>query len=183
MGLAIEVIERGLICQIAELKGEQAGETLSLEAPPVLTQIPSCDLLLSSEPIPFPTFSILAEDLSLERQGVLDLNEAKPKQALGGILFSFVKPNAASVLIAGDFNRWIAEPMLLVDQTLSLWQKVIPINSGTYHYKFLADDAWLTDPFNQLTEPNPHGGFDSVITVDHFPPTYENRQETKTGTC
>ncbi|MBI4394985.1 MAG: AAA family ATPase [Candidatus Omnitrophica bacterium] len=190
MGLAIEVIERGLICQMVELKEQQIEKSKNVKVtPPPFsdsseTPQETYDLVLRSEQTEFPALAFLAERyFPLESKVLLDLNETKPKQVLGGILFSLVKPSATSVLIAGDFNRWIAEPMILMDQALGLWQKIVPLHSGTYHYKFLVDEVWQTDPFNQSTEPNPHGGFDSVITVEHFSPAYETRQETKTGTC
>ena len=198
MGLAIEVIERGLIWQVPAdpdsdaLKSEPSApeviqpvngslqiqppvsETAQLSEPPASSDDETAITKISAP---------LGVRTSLENQGISDLQELKPKKALGGILFSMLNPKAASVLIAGDFNRWVAEPLFCVDQTSGLWQKIIPLSSGTYHYKFLVDDAWQPDPSNETTEPNPHGGVDSVILVDAIPQIYGNGQETKTGTC
>lgn len=104
----------------------------------------------------------------------------KPRKVLGGILFSYVGPAATSVFIAGDFNRWIAEPLILVNPEEGLWQKVVPADLGVHRYKFLIDDEWKADPTNAETASNSHGGMDSVIKVDELPPIYEDREKTET---
>ncbi|OGX06632.1 MAG: hypothetical protein A3G87_03350 [Omnitrophica bacterium RIFCSPLOWO2_12_FULL_50_11] len=101
---------------------------------------------------------------------------------LGGTLFSFVAPEIDTVMIAGDFNRWVAEPMTLMNRETGLWQKVIVISAGTHHYKFLVNNTWQTDPLNPKREPNLYGGFDSVITITDSPPVHEHREETDTRT-
>ena len=176
VGLAIEVIERGLIfegTERIESIGEVQGTIVqSSEHPPADVQ--KIELL---------TTPLIAEPhCSLENRGTLNANDLKIKKVLGGILFSFSSREASSVLVAGDFNRWVAEPLFLVDETAGLWQKIIPIETGIYHYKYLVNDVWQTDPFNDCTEPNPHGGFDSVVTVNDLLPAHEHGQETKTGT-
>lgn len=103
----------------------------------------------------------------------------RPRKALGGILFSYLNPAATSVFLAGDFNRWIAEPLILVNPEKGLWQKVVPADLGTHRYKFLVDDEWRADPYNSETAPNSHGGMDSVIRVDELPPIYEDREKTE----
>ncbi|MBI4357756.1 MAG: AAA family ATPase [Candidatus Omnitrophica bacterium] len=182
MGLAIEVIERGLIWQVAE----QAEESPQVEkiSEPRQESLPTAhgeegkEIHLLMPPVPSEfQFHFLPKE-----QGALEPSILKPKKVLGGILFSLMSPGAATVLIAGDFNRWVAEPLLLVDGAIGLWQRIIPLAAGTYHYKFLVDDAWRTDPSHHITESNPYGGLDSIITVDDLPPAYENREETKTGT-
>ncbi|MEK7248899.1 MAG: glycogen-binding domain-containing protein, partial [Bacteroidota bacterium] len=102
------------------------------------------------EPLPAPGET--GARCSLEGQGVSNPNELKPRKVLGGVLFSYLNQEASSVMIAGDFNRWVAEPLLLIDTALGLWQKIVPIDTGIYHYKFLVNDMWRTDPFNQATE-------------------------------
>jgi len=180
MGLAIEVIERGLICQTMSTVDPQDQET---QMPPEV---------IKSEPQNVASFEGHTKETetipgqprcSLRGQGEFNLDELKPKKVLGGILFSYLNREAGSVLIAGDFSRWIVEPLLLVDESIGLWQKVIHLEPGTYHYKFLVNDVWRTDPANHSTKTNRYGGIDSVITVEASPSAYENRQETKTGTC
>ena len=118
---------------------------------------------------------------SLEGQGRPRQKELRPKRVLGGMLFSFLSGAASSVLIAGDFNRWIAEPLLLVDGPSGLWQKIIPLSDGTYHYKYLVNDLWQIDPYNRRTKMNRYGGTDSVITVNGAPVRQGDGQKAEAG--
>lgn len=185
MGLAIEMIERGLIWQtqlsIDELsKGSALMETKTdaVQSAPSNGQ----EHLIPKESITPTSPQEFVPHCSLEHFGPLGANELSPKRVVGGVLFSVVNREASSVMIAGDFNRWVAEPLMKVDSAVGLWQRVIPITTGTFHYKFLVDDVWQPDPHNESTKPNPHGGVDSVIVVDQMPIAYEHRQETQTGT-
>lgn len=189
MGLAIEVIERGLIWEAAEQQVYAKSEEVTDLLPPQQTTDAGSNLISQDEPLaPVETKDV---NSSMEEtpstfsptDEIWDPNELRPKKVLGGILFSFLNKQALSVLIAGDFNRWVAEPLLQVDENSGLWQKVIPINEGTYRYKFLVDDIWQTDPFNPRNEMNPYGGIDSVLQLNGSLVFYEHTKETKTGTC
>ena len=197
MGLAIEVIERGLIWDAAEqqvysqvnevselLPGDAVTEAAELQniepkhAEPQRVEI--------DPPTQNPEPQIAAQETSPAEDHQIEIwdpEELRPKKVLGGILFSFLNREVLSVLIAGDFNRWVAEPLLQIDENSGLWQKVIPINEGTYRYKFLVDDVWQTDPFNPRNETNPYGGIDSVLQLNGTIVFHEDAKETKTGTC
>ncbi len=179
MGLAIEVIERGLIWQIVAETEKPAEVQETAPSSPKISPVNGNGKAVQQLPAPITTEG----RCSLEHQGPLAQSELSPKKVLGGMLFSFVNRDVSSVLIAGDFNRWVAEPLILVDETSGLWQKIVPMSMGTYHYKFLVNDVWQPDPFNPISETNPYGGLDSVITVNGLPSIHEGRQETKTGTC
>lgn len=176
MGLAIEVIERGIIWEAAEAQVyPKPGEVTDIPVPAVATvEVPVVVETKESEPV--------REDSVLGGK-IWDPEELKPKEVLGGVLFSFLKKEALNVMIAGDFNRWVAEPLLHIDEHSGLWQKVIPISDGTYHYKFLVDDVWKTDSFNPMSETNPYGGIDSVLTMSGAAVLYENRKKTQARAC
>lgn len=188
MGLAIEVIERGLICEAAEqqvyTRGEEVITTAPLEKKVSLNPIPESLTVPDDHMVPvaipltvatLPHFKVAEE--------IWNPEELRPRKVLGGILFSFLNKEALTVLVAGDFNRWVAEPLLQVDENSGLWQKVIPVDEGTYRYKFLVDDIWQIDPFNPRNETNPYGGIDSVLQLNGSIVFHENTKETKTGTC
>lgn len=187
MALAIEVIERGMIWHAPEsVEPAQEPQAPKEEVSAAVTQVSETSATSAptngkdSEP---GTASVPTEvRCSLENQETIDPAELGPKKVLGGMLFSFLNREASSVLIAGDFNRWVAEPLLLVNEAVGLWQKIIPISSGAFHYKFLVNDLWRQDPFNPVREGNRYGGIDSVITVDGLSPINQNGKETKTGT-
>lgn len=189
MGLAIEVIERGLIWEAAEqqvyARGEEMIPTAAQEEHIPLHPIPE-SLVAPPEnekdPAPISPMAKALPNLRAPEE-IWNPNELRPKKVLGGILFSFLNREALNVLVAGDFNRWVAEPLLKVDENSGLWQKVIPINEGIYRYKFLVDDVWQIDPFNPRNETNPYGGIDSVLQLNGSIVFHESTKETKTGTC
>lgn len=86
-----------------------------------------------------------------------------PKKVSGGILFQAKQAEARWVEIAGDFNNWIPEPMVRRDEP-GLWQKVIPIESGAFRYKYIVDGEWQIDPY-QPTQANDFGGQDSYLEI------------------
>ncbi len=80
------------------------------------------------------------------------------------IRFTYQAPTAGEheVGIAGDFTSW--EILDLIDiggiYILSLY-----VENGRYLYKFIVDGEWQTDPNNILQEPDPFGGYNSVLIM------------------
>ncbi len=59
--------------------------------------------------------------------------------------FRFVRPDAQSVSLVGEFNQWHAQPM--AKQADGSWSLTIPLAPGTYGYKFLVNGSdWVFDP-------------------------------------
>ncbi|MBI3316550.1 MAG: AAA family ATPase [Candidatus Omnitrophica bacterium] len=112
----------------------------------------------------------------LERQWEYKLPEGKfgwdqtvatyfgPRRVSGGILFQTMSKTARSVEIAGDFNRWIPEPLVRRDEN-GLWQKVLMMPPGDYRYKFIVDGEWQIDPFQPIQQMNSFGTLDSLVKV------------------
>ncbi len=90
--------------------------------------------------------------------GVSQINDA--------VVFVTLYPRAKSVQIAGDFNNWQPEktPMQKVDAS-GVWQTKLDLPVGKYRYRLVVDGQWQQDPYNELTELNPFGEFNSVIEV------------------
>jgi chromosome partitioning protein len=190
IGLAIEVIERGLLAD--NLKGQvQDTASIGLEQKTdrkkgVTGEEDESRIDELSNQNGYAQAPSTAEVMirEIEASGSLeDQERLTPREVLGGTLFTFVSKDVHSVMLAGDFNRWIAEPMMLMNKKEGLWQKVVPMKGGLYHYKFLVDDNWRTDPFNEETKMNPYGGFDSVIRVEGHEQPYEDRKEAETRTA
>lgn len=91
-------------------------------------------------------------------------NHLGPRKIHGGILFQTISKTAKTVEIAGDFNQWIAEPMMKRSDE-GLWQKIIPITEGTYRYKFIIDGEWQVDPYQPVQQPNAFGSLDSYLDL------------------
>jgi chromosome partitioning protein len=93
-----------------------------------------------------------------EYYGVSQINDA--------VVFVTLYPRAQSVQIAGDFNNWQPEQtsMNKVGDT-GVWQTEMKLDAGRYRYRLVVDGQWQQDPYNELTELNPFGGFNSVIEI------------------
>jgi len=87
-------------------------------------------------------------------------------QVKDAMVFVTLYPRADSVQLAGDFNNWQPEknPMLKVGKS-GVWQTEMKLSPGRYRYRLVVDGQWQQDPYNELTELNPFGGFNSVIEV------------------
>ena len=79
--------------------------------------------------------------------------------------FSIVEPNAASVQLAGDFSEWDKHPIELKKEKNGVWKTTVPLEPGTYHYRFLVDGQWCDDPACPTRVPNPFGAQDCVRQV------------------
>jgi chromosome partitioning protein len=90
--------------------------------------------------------------------GVSQMNDA--------VVFVTLYPRARGVQIAGDFNNWKPEeaPMQRVGNS-GVWQTQLKLPAGRYRYRLVVDGQWQQDPYNELTELNPFGGFNSVLVI------------------
>lgn len=90
--------------------------------------------------------------------GVSQINDA--------VVFVTLYPRAHTVQIAGDFNNWKPEdaPMQKVGES-GVWQTQMKLPAGRYRYRLVVDGQWQQDPYNELTELNPFGGFNSVLEI------------------
>jgi chromosome partitioning protein len=99
----------------------------------------------------------LEEKLS-DYYGVDQVNDA--------VVFVTLYPRAQTVQIAGDFNNWQPEhtQMQKVGQS-GVWQTRLTLPSGRYRYRFVVDGQWQQDPYNEQTEMNPYGEYNSVFEI------------------
>ena len=74
---------------------------------------------------------------------------------------------ASQVALAGSFNNWAQDVLLMKPLKEGLWKIEIPmLPKGKYHYKFLIDDkVWVEDVDNPYREPDGITGFNSILTV------------------
>ncbi|MFC1761324.1 glycoside hydrolase [Planctomycetota bacterium] len=87
-------------------------------------------------------------------------------QVSDAVMFVTLYPRAQGVQIAADFNAWQPEstPMERVGQS-GVWRTKIPLSQGTYRYRLVVDGQWQQDPYNDWTEQNPYGEYNSVLEV------------------
>jgi hypothetical protein len=111
------------------------------------------EIEIKAEPKPLNT-----EDKLSDYYGVSQMEDA--------VVFVTLYPRADNVQIAGDFNNWQPEysPMQKVGEG-GIWQTEMNLMPGRYRYRLVVDGQWQQDPYNELTELNPFGGFNSIIEV------------------
>ena len=79
--------------------------------------------------------------------------------------FSITAPDAASVLLVGDFTQWQETPIPLKKGSGGVWHTAVTLPPGTHHYRFIVDGQWCDDPQCSLHTPNPYGSQDSIRQV------------------
>ncbi|WP_224491592.1 early set domain-containing protein [Robertkochia flava] len=73
--------------------------------------------------------------------------------------------SAQNVAVAGTFNNW--QPDLdLMEKTEDGWEIKLELPEGKHYYRFVVDDAWITDPTNPVQEYDDEGHVNSVIIVN-----------------
>jgi 1,4-alpha-glucan branching enzyme len=55
--------------------------------------------------------------------------------------------NAREVKLAGDFNAWNPEELLMM-KTVDGWELPYALGAGNFEYKFIVDGTWMPDPDN-----------------------------------
>ncbi len=81
------------------------------------------------------------------------------------VLFTLDAPDARTVSVVGDWNRWnpAAQPL---ERKEGLWRITVPLKKGSvYFYNFLIDGAkWITDP-SQLAVSEDSFGKKSILDL------------------
>ncbi len=90
---------------------------------------------------------------------------AAPAPGDGGVLFTYIAPDARTVHLAGDFNGWDATALPLIKGDDGVWSVTVALPPGEHEYKFVVDDQWLEDPDNPRRRSDPFGGYNSVVTI------------------
>jgi 1,4-alpha-glucan branching enzyme len=82
------------------------------------------------------------------------------------MVFKLEAPEGAMVQIAGDFNKWVPEPLHFTEsQGRPLWHKTYSLRQGSYEYKYLVDGRWIADPANERTIDDSYGGVNSIVRL------------------
>jgi chromosome partitioning protein len=87
-------------------------------------------------------------------------------QDQGRVEFAALYPRAGTVQLAGDFNNWQPEDTPLDRKGGNgNWSVQMPLAQGQYRYRYVVDGRWQADPYNEWTEINPFGEYNSVLEV------------------
>jgi len=90
----------------------------------------------------------------------------KDKNTIG---FFIENSCAEEISLAGSFNHWANDVLLMEPAKNGIWQIEIPmLPEGKYQYKFLLDHKhWMEDVDNPYREPDGFNGFNSILIVEH----------------
>ncbi len=88
------------------------------------------------------------------------------RQMEQAVMFVSCYPRAGKVCIAGDWNNWQPEETSLqAIQDSGKWYTTVKLQPGKYRYRYVVDGQWMQDPYNDSTEMNPYGEYNSVLEV------------------
>ena len=76
---------------------------------------------------------------------------------------------ASQISLAGSFNHWAQNILLMEPHKNGMWKIEIPLlPAGRYPYKFFIDDRqWMEDVDNPYREPDGLAGFNSILIVEN----------------
>ena len=74
-------------------------------------------------------------------------------------------PNAKQVIVAGDFNQFNPE-MLVMKKEGDAWVMPVHLTLGKHIYKYIVDGEWIIDPGNRFWEQNEYGTGNSVLWME-----------------
>lgn len=72
--------------------------------------------------------------------------------------------NARKVVVTGNFYNWNPRG-LAMNPTSEGWTLPIYLRDGTYSYKFLVDNEWMTDPANPEMRADASGNMNSFLSI------------------
>jgi 1,4-alpha-glucan branching enzyme len=78
--------------------------------------------------------------------------------------FTFFRPGADRVFLAGDFNHWREEELPMSSENDGYWHARVRLPSGEFKFRYCADGAWYADYAAFGVEPG-RFGLDSVVRI------------------
>jgi serine protease AprX len=105
----------------------------------------------------------------LKREAIMKPNASPFINATKNSIEFYMQSDCASqISLAGSFNHWAQDVLLLEPGRNGLWKIEIPmLPSGRYKYKFFVDDKmWVEDVDNPYREPDGFTGFNSLLIIE-----------------
>lgn len=137
------------------------------EPEPATQVVVSQEPLVAAEPAPMTVGTVPEPRVEPAEQTDAKLaNYYGVSQIQDAVVFVTLYPRAQNVQIAGDFNNWqpAGTPMQRVDDG-GVWQAKLKLPNGMYRYRLVVDGQWQQDPYNERSEMNPYGDYNSVLEV------------------
>lgn len=82
------------------------------------------------------------------------------------ITFTLYMPDAQSVWLVGDFNRWSPADFHLEDE-YGHWKITVSLKQGRYQYGFIVNGSeWIADPKAERFAEDGFGGRNAIIVIE-----------------
>ncbi len=104
----------------------------------------------------------------IKKEVVMKLHESPYLNKRKKMIEFFIEHDfARQISLAGSFNHWAQDVLLMEPGRKGMWKIEIPmLPNGTYRYKFFIDDKmWVEDVENPLREPDGFNGWNSLLVV------------------
>lgn len=88
-----------------------------------------------------------------------------PQEIIYGIEFTYLDKKAKSISIIGDFNNWNDNRNYMRKNKYGLWSIILPLEKGTYSYKYNVDGVYIFDPLNPEKVRDNMGDIRSIVEV------------------
>lgn len=89
--------------------------------------------------------------------------------AVKTVSLSFHAPEAKSVSLAGDFNKWSVESGAMKRKSDGTWTIDVPLKPGVYHYMFVVDgEGWVSDPQAESYRDDGFGNKNAILRIDRI---------------
>jgi len=107
---------------------------------------------------------------ALQKKNIMKSHSSPFINAQKNTIEFFIENNCAGeISLAGSFNHWANDVLLLEPAGNGIWKIELPmLPEGRYQYKFLIDHKhWMEDVDNPYREPDGFSGFNSILVVEH----------------
>lgn len=81
------------------------------------------------------------------------------------VRIGYFNPDARVVCLAGSFNNWEVNTLLMERDRTGNWSIELSLPPGEYRYRLVVDGEWRDHPGAARLVPNVYEGNDAVITV------------------
>jgi len=79
--------------------------------------------------------------------------------------FVYTALGAKKVSVAGSFNNWNSDELVLQKDFIGNWRGDIHLKPGRYQYRYNVDGKWVNDPSARNTMPNEFGTRNTLLVV------------------
>ena len=93
------------------------------------------------------------------------MNAAGPVEGSTTVRLTFYAPQARTVSVAGDFNKWRTETDAMKGND-GMWSIDLKLKPGVYSYSFIVDGkTWVADPGAESYQDDGFGSQNSILRV------------------